>query len=239
MPVPTERNAKSSTPRATPRHCSPTAARSTSFSRLTGNLEAPTQLRAEGVALETRHAGRQADAAGGRVDDPWHSDDRAVDARRVEPGRGDERVAEPHDRVEHAACVLAEDLDVLAGADLAGEVADRAAEEPRADVETEHERRLGHGLEEDRAVARALRVVLCLAHEARLEQRLQGQRHGRLRDPGASRDLGPRDRCRGADRLEHGALVEVLEERGAGAARLVAVVHVGRNLNRNGRRDVP
>ena len=53
-----------------------------------GNLEAPSQLRPEGVALETRHAGRQADAAGCRVDDPGHSDDRAVDPRRVETRRG-------------------------------------------------------------------------------------------------------------------------------------------------------
>ena len=92
-PVPTERNAKSSTPRATPRHCSPTAARLTSFSRLTG-AEAPTQLRAEGVALETRHAGRQADARRSRVDDARDADDSAVDPRRVEPGRLDERVAQ-------------------------------------------------------------------------------------------------------------------------------------------------
>ena len=47
------------------------------------DLEAPSQLRPEGVALETRHAGRQADAAGCRVDDPGHADDRAVDPRRV------------------------------------------------------------------------------------------------------------------------------------------------------------
>ena len=233
MPVPTERNAKSSTPRATPRHCSPTAARSTSFSRLTGTSRRP---RSSGPKASPSRPGTlvaRLMRPVRRVDDPWHSDDRAVDARRVEPSRGYERVAEAHDRVEHAARVLAEDLDVLAGADLAGEVADRAAEEPRADVETEHERRLGHGLEEDRAVARPLRVVLRLAHEAGLEQRLQGQRHGRLRDPGATRDLGSRDRRRGADRLEHGTLVEVLEERGARTARLVAVVHVGRNLNRN------
>ncbi len=159
------------------------------------NLQAPSQLGAERVALETRHAGRQADAAACRVDDPRHSDDRAVDAGALEPCRRHERVAEPHDRVEHATRVLAEDLHVLAGADLAGEVADRAAEEAGADVEAEHERRFGDGLEEHRAVARPFRVVLRLAHEAGLEQRLQRERHGRLRDPCAARDLRPRNGC--------------------------------------------
>ena len=47
------------------------------------------------------------------------------------------------------------ELDVLARAHVAAQVADRAAQEARAEVEPEHERGLGHRLEEDRAVASA------------------------------------------------------------------------------------
>ena len=94
------------------------------------------------------------------------------------------------------------------------EVADRAAQEAAAEVEPERERRLGDRLEEDRAVARAGRLLGGLADEAGVDERLERERDGRLRDPGPARDLGPRDRRARADRLEHRALVQVLEERG-------------------------
>ena len=78
-----------------------------------------------------------------------------------------------------------------------------------------------HRLEEERAVAGPVAVARRLAHEARLEQRLQGERHGRLGDADPAGDLGARDRSRLADRLEHGALVQISQERrrgGGGAA---------------------
>ena len=46
-----------------------------------------------------------------------------------------------------------------------------------------------------------------------VEQRLERHRHRRLGDADAARDLRARDRRAGADRLEHGALVEVAQER--------------------------
>ena len=98
-----------------------------------------------------------------------------------------------------------------------GEVADGAAQEARAEVEAEHERGLRHGFEVDRAVARALRRRAGLAHEPGIEERLQRQRHGRLRDFGTPRDLRPRDGRAEAYRLEDGALVEPPEKRRNGA----------------------
>ena len=71
-------------------------------------------------------------------------------------------------------------------------------------------------------------AVLGLAHETRLEQRLQRERDGRLRDPGPARDLGPRDRRIGAHGLEHGALIQPLEQR-----RSCAVQRVIRHLVKN------
>ena len=134
------------------------------------------------------------------------------------------------DRGERRLALRAGELDVLPDADVAGEVADCAAGEARAEVEAEHERGVGDGLEEDGAEARAVRVVLGLAHEPGLEQRLQRERDGRLRDPDAARDLGARDRRLGAQGLEHGALVQVLEQRrscaGSGVSR-----HLVRNPN--------
>ena len=99
----------------------------------------------------------------------------------------------------------------------AGEVAHCAAGEPGAEIEPEHERGIGDRLEEDGAEARAGGIVLGLAHEARRHERLQRERDGGLRDPDATRDLGARDRRVGAQGLEHGALVQVLEERRRGA----------------------
>ena len=74
--------------------------------------------------------------------------------------------------------------DILACADVSGEIADGAAQEPGAKVEAERERCVRHGLEEDGAVARPGRVVGRLANEPCSEQRLQRERDGRLRDPG-------------------------------------------------------
>ena len=95
----------------------------------------------------------------------------------------------------------------------AAEVADRASEESCAEVEAEHERRVGYRLEEHRSVARPARIMFDLAHESHVEQRLQRERDGGLRDAGAAGNLRPRDGRACADRLEYGPLVELLEER--------------------------
>jgi hypothetical protein len=95
----------------------------------------------------------------------------------------------------------------LARADFAGQVADRASDEARAEIEPEHDRGLRDGLEVDRAVARAVGSLRCLADEFGLKKRLEGERDRRFRDPRTPGDLGPRDRGPGADRVEHRALV--------------------------------
>ena len=233
MPVPIERKRKSSTPRATPCHCSPRAARLTSFSSQTGRPRRSSSSRAERRALEAGDARRERDArcSGRRRRGRRRRRRRARSSRR--PGRVDQRVAQLDDRVEHALRVVAVDLDVEARANVAAEVADRAAQEPAADVETEHERGLGNGLEEDRAVARAVRSRSRLADEAGVDERLERERDGRLRDAGAPRDLGAGDRRPGADRLEHGALVQVLEERRERGGRERSRRHLGWNPNRS------
>ena len=106
-----------------------------------------------------RDVGDEADAVAVRLDRARDADDDAVDRHALEPGGRDERVAQPGDGREHRVGVRrpgadAAQLDVLAGADLSTEVAERRAEEPRAEVEAEHERGLGHRLVEDRAVGR-------------------------------------------------------------------------------------
>jgi hypothetical protein len=152
---------------------------------------------------------------------------------RSSSGGAHERVAQPCHRGEHRAGVGHRELDVVAGADGAAQVAQRAAQEARADVDAEDERGLVDRLEEQRAVARAAGIVAGLAHEPGRHQRLQGQRDGRLGDARAARDLGARDRAAAADSLEDRALVEVLQQRGRGAARGDRVRHIVREPNSN------
>src|SRR5581483_6902274 len=71
----------------------------------------------------------------------------------------------------------------------------------------------------DGAVRGAAARRLDLTHEARVEERLERERHRRLRDPCTARDLGAGDRRRGANRLEDRALVQVLQERRKGCFR--------------------
>ena len=156
---------------------------------------------------------RQPELTGVRIDDAGDADNRTVDQLGREPAGLGERVSEDADRLDRGVCVRSVELDVLAGAHVAAQVADRAAEEAGAEVETEDERGFGDEVEEDGAVGRPARVGLGLLHESRVEQRLQRERDGRLRDAGAARDLGPGDRCAGPDRLEHRALVQILEQR--------------------------
>ena len=184
-----------------------------------GEAEAVLEVAAERDALEPRDARRQRDPAPLGIDDAGDADDGAVHERAVEARRGHEARAQVGDLVEDARSVAAADLDVEPRPHVAAEVADRAAEEPAADVEPEHERRLGDGLEEDGAVPRPVRLARRLADEAGVEQRLERERHRRLRDAGAPRDLGAGDGRTRADRLEHRPLVQVLEERRQGGSR--------------------
>ena len=90
-PVPIERNTKSSTPRATPRHCSPSAARLMSFSSVTGSRERVARARGRTSRPRARHVRRERDALAVRLDDARHADDDAVDAAPASPVGRDER----------------------------------------------------------------------------------------------------------------------------------------------------
>jgi hypothetical protein len=171
------------------------------------------QRGADRQPFEPGDVARQPDLAARRLDHARHAGHRAVQrARRQGAGR-QQAGAQVGRSVEHDLHVGAGQLDVVAGAHLAAQVADRAAQEAGAEVEPEHERRLRDRLEERRAVLGALGVVVGLAHQPRLEQGRQRHRHRRLGDADAARDLRARDRRAIADRLEHRALVEVAQER--------------------------
>ena len=149
----------------------------------------------------------------------------------AEPRRLEQRAAHlVHDR-EHAGRVGTVQLDVLAGADGAREVGDRGPQVAGADVDAEHDRGLGHRLEEHRPVARPVRPRLGLAHQARGEQRLQRARDGRLGDARLARDLGARHRRRAADDVQHGALVERAQQRRSCPDVSFHSLHVGRDFN--------
>ena len=99
MPVPTERKAKSSMPRAMPRHCSPSAARLMSFSSSPARRAA---ARARRRSLAPRARGRssaRAPAAAGSTTPgtPTTAPSTAGDG----PGRREQRVVQRRDRREH------------------------------------------------------------------------------------------------------------------------------------------
>src|SRR5205823_14761051 len=173
--------------------------------------EGALQLARECSTFETADVLGQPQQAGPFLDDARDADDDALDAAGIEPRRLEQRRVQALARL-HRTCHLGDgELDVLTRADLPGQIADGAAHEARAEVETEHDRGFGHRLEVDGAVARAVGAVSRLTDEVGLEQRLEDERDRRLRDARAPGDLRPRDRRAGADRLEHGALVQVAE----------------------------
>ena len=153
-----------------------------------GEAEPALEVGSELTALEIREV-RQMDPTALGVDDARHSDHRAVDEVGVEPGRGLQRGVQGGDRVDRGLRSVCREFDVLPRSHRAGEIAHGATDEPRAEVEPEHEGCLRDRLEEDRPVARTTRIVARLAHETGLEQRLQRERHGRLRDTRPPRDL--------------------------------------------------
>ena len=219
MPVPTERKTKSSTPRATPSQRSPSAARLMSFSSVIGSPR-----RASSSASKGRPSSPGTLAASWSVPsaEPVTPGTPTTTPSISSPGRSgrrDESVAKLGHRRESALRVGALELDVLARADRPAEVADRTAQKPRAEIEAEDERRLRNRLEVDGAVARPARSIGALSHEPGLHQRAERERDGRLRDPGAPRDLCARNGSQVAHELEHGLLVEALEERRRGRSR--------------------
>ena len=171
-PVPTERKTKSSTPRATPRHCSPSAARLMSLSSVTGRPSRSAQLGREVAALEARDVRQPDRAARSRVDDARARRRPTLSSRsRRQSGRVDERRREASRSPSSAVPTSTSASSTSWRARTSpAQVADRPAQEPGAEVEAEHERRLGHRLEEDRAVARPARLRLGLADEAGLER---------------------------------------------------------------------
>ena len=127
-----------------------------------GESQRLAQLAPVQTPLETGDVGDETDPVAVGLDGAGNADDDAVDRHPVEAGGGDERVAQGGDGREHGVGVRlagadAAQLDVLPRADHSAEVAEGGTQEPRAEVEPEHERRLGHRLVEHGAVGRALR----------------------------------------------------------------------------------
>ena len=175
------------------------------------------ELGAEGAAFQSRHVLGQVHDAAVRIGHARDADDDAVDELRVELRRREQRRAQPLAGLDRLGGVGDLQLDVLPRADDAVQIAERAAHEAGAEVEAQHERRLRHRLEVNRAVAGSVGATLGLAHEPAIDERLQRQGDGRLRDPRPPRDLRARDRRAGADRLEHLSLVDLLQQPGNGS----------------------
>ena len=110
------------------------------------------ELGVEGSTLEAGNVLRQVDPPRLRLDDAGDSDDHAVDQVLRQRRRLDERGSKRRDRLDRGLGVRGQELDVLTRADLAGEIAGRAAQEVRAEVEAEHEGRVRCWLEVHRAV---------------------------------------------------------------------------------------
>ena len=177
------------------------------------HAEALLQLGTIPPPVEPGDVRREPDHAAAFFDDAWDADHNLVDQSRLEAGRAGKGVAQLGDRGERAVGVGgAAELDVVARADRTGEIADGASQEARTEVDPEHERGLGHRLEVEGSVGGPRRPIGGLADEPCLEQRSEGERDRRLRDPGPPRDLRPRDRRSASDRLEHGLLVQALQQ---------------------------
>src|SRR5262249_59798388 len=112
-----------------------------------------------GDVLDDPHDARPA------LDYPGDADDDGIDAVGIESRRLRQRLAQALDRLDRLLRFGDLQLDILAGANLAGEITDRAADEARTEVEPEHDRCLRHGLEVDGAVAGAVRSLGRLADE--------------------------------------------------------------------------
>ena len=209
--MPTERKTKSSTPL----RAAPALADCGEVDVVLENdrqVEPLAQLVGERQTVQPWHVLGEADDAVRALDDPGHSRQDGVDQAPLEPRLLDKAGAELLDRPERCGSAALGELDVLPGTNAAAEVADRPAQEAGAEVEAEHERSLGDGLEVHGAVGTGPRALRKPHARPVLDKRLERQRHRGLRDPRTARDLGPRDWRSGPDRLEHRALVQVLEK---------------------------
>ena len=212
-PVPTERKTKSSTPRATPCQRSPTAARLMSFSTATGE---PSRSAMSSPQCRPSRPGTFVASRAGRCPRRRRPGRRRPHRRSARPGARRTRRASlggrrsPRSRASASAPSSSTSWRARTSP-RRSQIAPRRKRAPRSRPRTSAAS--GTRLEEDGAVGRPARVGLGLLHEPRVEERLQRERDRRLGDAGAPRDLGARDRRAGPDRLEHGALVQVLEQR--------------------------
>ncbi len=170
-------------------------------------------------ALEAVDVLGEMDLVATREHHPGDAHDGAVERLRRELTRGDQAVAKGRGDLEHASRVRARELDVLARADAAQQIADGSPQEARPEVEPQCERGVRDRLEERGAVAGTVRARLGLAHQSAVEEGLQGDRDRRLRDADRPGDLRAGDRSVTVNRVEHRSLVEVPQERrGRGGA---------------------
>ena len=142
------------------------------------------QLPAEGAPFEARDV-RGREVQRGRpvgIDHAGHSEHDSVDPLDRERSGGDQRLAQGCDRMQRTVGVGAAQLDVLTRAYFAGQVAHSTAQEAGPEVEPEHVRGLRDRLEEHSTVAGAARPPGRFAHEPSLEERLERERDGGLRD---------------------------------------------------------
>ena len=137
-----------------------------------GQAERTLELAFQRAALEAGDVLDDPHDARPTLDHAGDADDDGVDPVGVETGRLRQRRAQALDRLDRLRRFGGLQLDVLARADFAGQVAERASDEPCAEVEPEHDRGLRDGLEVDRAVARAVGSLRCLADEVGLKERL-------------------------------------------------------------------
>ena len=194
-PVPTERNAKSSTPAPTPRHCSPSAARLMSFSTDDRAAEPGRELVGDDHALEPRDVlGELHDArrrARPRPGTPTTMPSRrsagtplASISRPASPSTVSSTTltsAPPCSTSSRARTTPSRSQTACAGSGRRCRC--RARAPPRRPARRRARRSSGPPGRRGR-----------LAHQPRLEQRLQRERDRRLRDPDAPGDLGARDR---------------------------------------------
>ena len=115
-----------------------------------------------------------------------HSEHRGVDEPLLDAARVEQRCRQLLDRVERGRGGGLRELEVVPRAQFPAHVAHRAADEARAEVEAQNERRLRRRLVEPCPVARPVASVLRLAHEPGLEERLERERDRRLRNAHAA-----------------------------------------------------
>src|SRR5439155_19201886 len=181
-------------------------------------LESRPDLRWEGISFEPGDVLDEADAALA-LDCARDAEHDAVEQVLGHGRAVEQRADERWDRVERGLGRRLRQVDVAPAADVAREVADRCPHEAGPEVDAQDERGTWIRLEEDGAVLRAVAVGLGLADESRVEQRPERERDRRFRDAHPPRDLRTRDRRVAADGVEHGALVEALQEWGCRATR--------------------